>query len=108
MMQTSIETPGVLIGTIAGVDGDGRPRVRWSDGEPIAANVVWMPASPNWSQCIGVRVVIGFIDADEAQPIVLGLLDAPPTSQPREPDVLRIASGRELIIECGQAKIMLR
>jgi hypothetical protein len=107
-MHTSTETPGVIVGSVAAVDASGSPRVRWNDTEPVSAQVVWMPAAPNWRDCVGARVILGFIDGDEDRPIILGLLDAPAVARPREPEVLRIVSGRELVIECGEAKIALR
>src|SRR3954464_11520602 len=107
-MHTSIETAGVIIGSVAGADATGSPLVSWSGGEPAAAQVVWLPAVPKWADCIGARVVLAFADGNESQPIILGLLDAPVSAPQREPDVLRIASGYELVIECGEAKIMLR
>jgi len=107
-MHTSIETTGVIIGSVAGVDAKGSPLVSWSGGEPVAAQVVWMAAMPKWTECVGARVVLGLADGSECQPIILGLLDAPASPPQREPDVLRIVSGRELVIECGEAKIMLR
>ena len=106
--SSSLETLGVIIATVSHVDANGAPCVSWAESDPIAARVVWIASAPKWSDFIGARVVVGFLGGDETQPIVLGLLDAPPAVQPRDPDVLRIASGRELTIECGQAKIMLR
>jgi hypothetical protein len=45
---------------------------------------------------------------------VLGLLEPPPAlgdpdpAAGKAPDTLRIAAGREVVIECGEAKISLR
>lgn len=98
----------------------GGPRVTW-DGSmrPTLARVAWMQAPPDWSTCVGSAVILAFADGDEAHPIVLGLLDAPtqqapatsepqPAQAPAPPDVLRLESGRELLIECGKARIHLR
>ena len=108
MMNTSTDLPRVFIGTVSAVDATGCPCVQWNDGEPMAARVVWMPAPIDWAQCAGLRVILGFVEGDEQHPVVLGLLDPPSVATPREPEVLRIASGRELVIECGDAKIHLR
>jgi hypothetical protein len=108
MMNTSTELPRVFIGTVQSVDAAGGPCVQWSDGEPTPARVVWMSASVDWTHCVGLRVILGFVDGDEEHPVVLGLLDAPRVASAREPEVLRIASGRELVIECGEARIALR
>lgn len=105
-MDISTELPRVVIGSVASVDAAGLPCVQWSDGEPTSARVVWMPAPVAWAKCVGCRVILGFVEGDEDHPVVLGLLDAP-RAEP-EPEVLRIASGRELVIECGEAKIALR
>ncbi|MDP1861345.1 MAG: DUF6484 domain-containing protein [Gemmatimonadaceae bacterium] len=107
MMNELIQLPSVVIGEITDVDDYGAPRVRWQNAEPTSAQVVWMPSAPMWKHCIGARVVLGFVDGDERRPIVLGLLDAP-KGAPQKPDVLHIESGRELVIECGEAKISLR
>ena len=63
-------------------------------------------------------MLVGFLNAVESQPIVLGLLDAPPVPVKEDvnvaapggmkPETLRIEAGRELVIECGEAKISLR
>jgi hypothetical protein len=108
MMPNSTEVPGVVIGTTAAVDAAGRPCVQGRDGRLIVARAVWMAEPPDWAACVGARVVLAFIDGDEDQPVILGLIDAPPAAPAREPEVLRIASGRELVIECGKAKIALR
>jgi hypothetical protein len=55
------------------------------------------------------------MNGDETQPLVLGLLEAPAAlgdaaqrTSERKPETLRIEAGRELVIECGEAKITLR
>jgi hypothetical protein len=108
MTNELLQLPLVAIGEVAGVDGTGRPVVRVRDAEAIAT-VVWMPHPPEWHDCIGGRVAIGFIDGDERQPLVLGLLDPPRAGASSDrPDVLRLESGRSLVIECGEARISLR
>ena len=111
MTQELAQLPGVLVGELAGVDSQGQPLVRGAGGPARAARVVWMADSPDWATCAGCRVVFGLVDGDEEQPVVLGLLDAPPrhhAASRSKPEVLRIESGKELVIECGQAKIALR
>ena len=105
-MNELIQLPSVVIGEITDVDDNGAPRVRWQNAEPTSAQVVWMPSAPMWKHCIGARVILGFVDGDERRPIVLGLLDAPKVAL-QKPEVLHIESGRELVIECGEAKISL-
>src|SRR5690606_34976115 len=59
--------PGVVIGTITGADGEGRPLVRWPSGSEsgVPAVPVWMRDAPPWSTCAGLRAVIGFEAGDE-------------------------------------------
>lgn len=108
--QVSTQLPGVLVGEVAGADDQGRPLVFTELHGARAADVVWMPEPPSWSTCVGLRVVIGHVDGDERRPIILGLLDAPPTTRTKEkaPDTLRVESNKELVIECGKSKIAMR
>ena len=107
MKHELTQLPNIVIGEITGVDDAGLPVVRWHHGEPTTALVVWMATMPDWPRCTGARVVLGFLGGEERRPIVLGLLDAPRLPG-RQPETLRIECGRELAIECGQAKILLR
>ncbi len=114
--------PGVLAAIIEEIGPDGRPVVRWGEGEnaAAAATPVWSGAAIDWSLCSGRRVVVGFLEGDEAAPVILGLLDPPPPEalQPPAsaaadqaavtPRTLRIEGEEEVIIECGKAKIQLR
>jgi hypothetical protein len=79
----------------------------------MAARAVWTPGAPPWRGCIGARVLLALVNGDETQPIVLGLLEPPDVSDTggqaeRIPETLRVEAGRELVIECGEAKITLR
>lgn len=114
MITELTQVPGVVSGEVIGADDAGRPLVGWNGLAAVAAQAVWTPNAPRWSDCIGTRVLIGFLNGDEAQPIVLGLLE-PPRSQAKidpaaekTPETLRVHAGRELVIECGDAKISLR
>lgn len=111
---------GVVVGVVDGETDDGRPLVRWGKGprRGCPAQVVWMEKPPEWSVCKGLRAALAFEDGDQTKPILLGLLDSPPSGSqlPTEaqlvtetkPKVLRIESEQELILECGEAKISLR
>ena len=107
MIKDLTQLPSVVLGQIVDVDSQGTPRVSWQDGTATTAQVVWMANPPVWQEFVGVGVVLGFIDGDEQRPIILGLLSGPPAPA-RKPETLRIESGRELVIECGEAKIALR
>ena len=113
-MNELTQLPGVLAAEVIGADSSGRPIVAWN-GVAVVALALWTPGAPPWSDSIGARVLIAFQNGDETQPIVLGLLEPPPaaveTTEPRDartPETLRLAAGRELVIECGEAKISLR
>ena len=103
------QIPGVAVGTLDGVDSDGRPTVRIGDSvESRVAAVVWMADSPDWSASEGARVVLAFEEGDEDRPIILGFLDAPSLRTEPAAQSLKLESERELVIECGKAKIALR
>ena len=113
-MITELTLPGAVIGEIIGVDDAGRPLVACDGCAAVAALALWTPNAPRWDDCLGARVLLSFLNGDETQPIVLGLLEPPRTHEapdPRaetKPETLRVQAGRELIIECGDAKISLR
>lgn len=108
MDEQLTQFPGVVIGELAGADPEDRPLVRIDDREPVRARAVWMAEPPDWARCAGLRVVLGFVDGDCGWPVILGLLDAPPREPQKTPDTIRIASGKDLVIECGKSKIALR
>src|SRR4051812_33984725 len=114
MMIELTQLPGVFVAEVTGVDGDGRPLVGWNGLAPIAAQAVWTRGAPPWRDCIGAQVLVGLLYGDETRLIVLGLLEPPPAldnSDPvaeTTPETLRVEAGREIVIECGEAKISLR
>lgn len=114
MMTELTQLPGVVAAEVIGVDDNGRPVVSVNGVVTIAAHVVWTPGAPAWPDCIGARVLLGFLNGDETQPIVLGFLEPPAAvsntdrGAEKMPETLRIAAGREMVIECGEAKISLR
>ena len=137
MLETLVQVPGVMTAVLQGVGPDGQPLIRWEgQHEPQrACAVVWMGQyAPDWHACKGLRVVIAFDQGDETRPVLLGLLDAPPNTQvplvepqPQpvqqdpapgtapavesggpNPDVLHLESDKELVLQCGKAKIALR
>jgi hypothetical protein len=122
---------GVVRARVVGADAEGRPLVSFEQGPPygIPAAAVWLRDTPDWSACSGLEVVIGFEHGEEARPIVLGLLEAPPDAsrdvepeagRAAEPDAMQasapaakpksltIESSSELVFVCGQSKIILR
>jgi hypothetical protein len=113
-MSELTQAGGVVTGEIMGVDDAGQPLVSWNGLASVAAHAVWTPSAPPWTDCVGTRVLVGFLNGDETRPIILGLLGPPPTQEKvdppagRMPETLRVQAGRELVIECGEAKIWLR
>ena len=99
--------PSVIRGSIVGVDGAGRPIVAWGDGDTASADAVHMGADLDWRRCRGIGVFLAFEDGEPTRPVVVGLLEAPPRAA-GPPDVVRIESGKEMVLECGKAKIALR
>ncbi len=122
MRKTLAAIPGVLEAVIDGVAADGRPVVVWEDGPPqgAPATPIWTPTVIDWSACGGIRALVAFMEGDQEQPVLLGLLDAPPAdalrapapgASPRaeeSPRILRIEGQEEVVIECGKSKIQLR
>lgn len=114
--QAGSAVPGVVRATIVGVGDDGRPLVTWPGArEPVVAEPVWMSEPPPWSDCAGLAAAIGFEEGDSARPLLLGLLGTPPgrrdedaTASTDPPRSRRIEGGEELILQCGDAKIVLR
>lgn len=105
------QVPGVLVDRVVGVDDHGFPLVGANLDEARAAQVVWITDAPDWSRCVGLRVVVAHEDGHEERPIILGLLDPPPPPRAKvapKPKILRVESERELVIECGKSKIALR
>jgi hypothetical protein len=133
MLETLNQFPGVVPASIEGVDTDGQPLISW-EGSPSpqpAYAVAWMGQPIDWSACRGLRAIIAFESSDDSRPVILGLLDAPPPvelvsvpievepapaedelvtseDQAENPEVLNIESEKELILQCGKAKIALR
>ena len=128
MELTNIQRPSAIIGHLRGVDEESRPVVTW-EGQgpfPVAAQVVWMPSMPDWTHCVGLRVLLTFVEGDESKPVITGLLDAPgvvasvPQSsqnsnestgvaQPGDPSrTEHIEAKDELVLQCGKARISLR
>jgi len=115
MERTLTQVPGVSVLRVEGVDTEGRPLVQPEGREaPCSADVVWMKAAPAWDRCTGLRVLVAFPDGEDGEPVVLGLLDAPPHAgdpgqkKKEKEKRVRIEGKEEVVIECGKSKISLR
>lgn len=122
MRDTLTKMPGVVIAVVQGGDSEGRPLIRLAGETGKRARAAWMEHKPDWDACKGLEVIVGFEEGDEEKPIVLGFLQDPAGCEDRDageaalfpgtadtkPRVLRIESEKELILECGEAKISLR
>lgn len=104
--------PGLVIATLAGLSPEGLPRVLLPGAtEPVTARVAWLPQAPCWEDCGSLRVLVGFLGDDRAQPIIVALMDAPPsTAGPLtvQDGAVRLDGEKELVLECGKAKVALR
>ena len=102
------ELAGVAVLEIAGADPDGRPVVRIPpEGEDRSIRAVWMREEPDWGRCGGLRAVVAFPEGEG--PILLGLLDEPPSpSEEGLPEKVHIESEEEIIIQCGKSSIAMR
>lgn len=122
-MQQTNALPGVFMGKVNGVNDDGQPMVSWDDAPAVAARVAWMADPPDWADLNGAAVLVALLEGKREFPVVLGLLDAPEVNTPipakdhidptdpnpqNHPEVLRLSGKRELVLECGKAKISLR
>ncbi len=128
MKDTFHQLVGVVTGFVQGCASDGRPLVTWNGRmEAVAANAVWMRDVPDWTRCRELPALLAFEDGDESRPIIVGLLAEPPLAEPSPsqsslgqsavevperlrgtPEVLRLQSEEEIVLECGKAKIALR
>ena len=106
-MNTVTTQSSVERGVVVGVHRDGRPLITTeSDSRPRAARVTWMSEPLRWEKCEGLSVAAARL-GDE--PLVVGLLDAPPAeARERASGPLRIENDEEIVLECGEARIALR
>jgi hypothetical protein len=146
-----IDLTTAVIGRLAGQAADGRPLVTLPgmSGPPMPAEALWSEKPPDWSRCRGRRALLVLAEGEPSVPVVIGLLDPPAASAPRQhvaepadgvpapnapapmaptaprapvapvpssaaaaaparPEILHLEGGRELILECGKARIALR
>ena len=99
--------PTTSIATIQGVEADGRIRVQLDDESVRSATVAWLPNAPDWNQCTGLRALVTRTTSDDL--VLFALVDTPPIAEPASegPEVLRLRAGKEIRIECGDARIQL-
>jgi hypothetical protein len=121
-----------VIGRLTGQDSAGYPLVVFPGAEkrPQAAEFLRGTEPQDWQTCAGLRCLLAFPEGGDGRPVVLGLLDPRPATTPKEPgpthhgcgavpeltdqagqprpQYLRLESDRELVLECGRAKISLR
>lgn len=105
-VERSVPSRGSLsLGTVEGVDELGRPLVRVESAPARPHGVVHLSPRPDWARCCGLRVIVGDV---AGAPFIVALADPARAVVESKPDLLKIESGRELVIECGKAKITLR
>ena len=120
----ALDLRGAVVGRVSGQDPSGRPLVTWPGGgdAPGPADFLRDAGPIDWSACRGLRCLLVF-PSGGGGPVVLGLLDAAPAGAIPEglhggggssptgavvPDYARLEGNRELILQCGLAKISLR
>lgn len=105
---TRTELSGVMVLEIVGSDGQGRPLVRLPGEEADRClRIAWMNDEPDWAECEGLPALVALPDGEE--PVLLGLLEAPPSSGPEKvPEKVHIEGEEEIVIRCGKAKIAMR
>jgi hypothetical protein len=106
----------VVIGTIAGVGGDGVPLVDYP-GNPAGQPVPALATARYDGVPSGAPVALMFVDGDPARPLAIGKLaaaslasapepgSAPTDEQPAERLVL--SATREIVLQCGRASLVL-
>src|SRR5688500_14157967 len=103
------DAAGACLGTLVGVDADGRPLVLFPGGpsKPTPARLAVSAPRPSDEELQkGVKVVLMFEDADAPEPIVVGIVRdrfEPPAARPlalvsEETRVLEL-NGRAVIVE---------
>ncbi len=101
--------PGVILGTLAGIDDSGLPQVTLPGhvGPALAAKHV----CPILAADVGREVVLTFENGDLRKPVILGLVQ--PAIAPRPVDVsldgerLTFTAKEEIVLRCGKSSITL-
>ena len=98
---------GVVIGTLEGLDADGRPTVRFAlHPDPQHARTT----TPLGTSDIGREVALLFEQGDPTRPIVMGRMhDDGGAARTARVDGARVelAAEREIVLRCGQASLTL-
>ena len=101
--------PGVVVGTLTGLDPARGPLVRMPDD----AAGVGVPARSIVAldeRHVGHELVLALERGDPARPIVLGVILAPDAAAAEaspEPESIAITATRDLVLRCGKASITL-
>lgn len=112
--------PRIVLGRIVGVDAGG---IRLVLPALHDAELTALALCPVGEGEVGQTCAVQFIDGDAAKPLIMGLLYAPETTalgallSPQEREPLKVRHGekqviieaeQELVLQCGQACIVLR
>jgi hypothetical protein len=107
----------VVVGTLAGFDEIGQPRIQLSDREPVTGRSIIALVQGD----MGRQVVLAFEDGDLEKPIVMGVIQTARgvealtgsvrTPQPVQADIdgetLQLTAKKEIVLRCGKASITL-
>ena len=103
-----------ILGTLLGLDADDRPIVNCTlDGEQTLQAVsasAWVPADHNWDAWTGKNFVCIAKAGSSREVLLLGPLAGSATEEASGTtrETIHLKAGKELILECGEAKIQLR
>jgi hypothetical protein len=114
-IRQSPKLEGVVIGTLMGFDGLGRPQVEFPGSDQGALSTALSTLALD-QKVVGRAVVLQFEDGDRSKPVILGLVQQPPTPQAtgqKQIDVvvdgerLVFTAETEIVLRCGKASITL-
>ena len=97
----------VVEGTLVGVGEDGAPLVDFP-GNPAGVPLRALATARYAEVSLGSAVALMFIDGDRERPLAIGLIarQAEPMTPALE-DRLTISAAREIVLQCGRARIVL-
>jgi hypothetical protein len=105
-MELNTKVEGVAIGTLAALDGAGRPRVETAGVLRRARTIV--PLTPDH---VGRSVVLAFEEGDPTKAVILGIVQdpaSPPAVRAQVDGESILVDGRkDVVLKCGKASITL-
>lgn len=106
---------GIVIGTLAGIAKSGTPEVSYP-GAPSPEALQALATQPVTEEDVGRELALSFIDGNPRQPLILGFLHRPGSTQaeraePVDVDVdgetVTLTGEQQIVLKCGKASITL-